>query len=224
MSRSPLRQALTAAVVATSFVSTAPARADVSETTSEAPPEQPASPTEPQHVPAYATYKARRERERRAYGLQTVSVDLMAILGGASLAAATGAAGGAVMVGGYMVGAPIVHVVHGEFVRAVADVGIRFAAPMLLGSLGFIALHRNVSGPEGSSDPGGVAGGWIGLTVGVIAAVVIDASVLAYESDSGGQAMRAAPPRNTLLRPVISPMVSRRIEGGAVYGVSVTVE
>jgi hypothetical protein len=58
----------------------------------------------------------------------------------------------------------------------------------------------------------------------VIAAIVFDASVLAYESDSGGKAMRASPPRNALLRPVMSPIVSRRLEGGAVYGLSVTVQ
>jgi hypothetical protein len=236
MPRAPLRWILTTAAVttvATLFATTAPAHADGPGTPNQPPPDLPATPPQaqepqvqpqPQPVPAYAAYQQRRHKQSHWYGWQTLIVDGAWIIGAPLLAGAgAGEAAGALVLGGYLLGAPIVHWSHSQVGRGFGSLGIRVGAPIVLGALGYAALHDSGS----SGDVGGAVGGVLGVFLGMTAAIVIDAAVLAYEpdedDDEDAQARRRQ--RNALQKTTITPMLAPRTEGGsygAVFGVSGT--
>ncbi len=237
MNQSPLRWALATAGLATWIATTATSRADGPGTPSQPPPEAPPSqpqvqvqqpqmqmqmqqPQMQQPVPAYRTYQQRRHKQSRWYGWQTLIVDGGWIVGGPVVTAVTPAAGGALLLGGYLVGPPIVHWAHGNIGRGFADLGIRLGAPIVLGTIGYYALHKEGEFFDGS----GLAGIAVGGLLGILGAIVIDAAALAYEpaDDDDDDAMHRTPRRNAL-RPVkVTPMFAPRTEGGAVLGVSGT--
>lgn len=182
-------------------------------------PQQPMQAQQPQQVPAYRTYQERRHKQSHWYGWQTLIVDGAWIVGGTPVSAASPGAGAALILGGYFLGPPIVHWAHGQVGRGFADLGIRFGAPLVLGILGYAVLHKG-----NGDDVLGAVGAVVGVTLGIIAAIVIDASVLAYETsddDDEDAAVRASR-RNARLKPTFMPMLAPRTEGGAVFGVSGT--
>jgi hypothetical protein len=95
------------------------------------------------------------------YGWQIVLVDAGTI--GLGIAAKSGAIGGA----GYLLGGPIVHLAHGDYVEAGVDLGLRAALP-----LGGAIVGDKISGCTGACDApgagfllGGMAGGAVALIV-----------------------------------------------------------
>ena len=129
------------------------------------------------------------EAPSRWYGWQTLAAD------GASLALSLGAigvagAGGSDSdtpsealvwgsLGTYVLGAPVVHWVHQNTGRGFASLGLRVGGPVVLGLIGAEA--------EGCSHQGGdfcgLVGALIGTSVGIVAAVTIDAAVFAYDDE-----------------------------------------
>jgi hypothetical protein len=120
------------------------------------------------------------------YGWQTLLADgaaLSLVVGGASLqsnkTAQTG--GGLLAVGGaltYVLGGPIIHVVNERALTGLASLGLRVGVPVggtLLGAIGGSAVCRDSSGNWICALVGGV----IGFSVGILGAVIVDASVLA---------------------------------------------
>lgn len=218
------------AAAAALFATSAPALAEGPGTPNMPPPEpppnqpppmqaQPMQAQQPQQVPAYRTYQERRHKKSQWYGWQTLIVDGAWILGGTPVSAASPGAGAALILGGYFLGGPIVHWAHGQVGRGFADFGIRVGAPIVLSLLGYAALHKG-----NGNDFDGAAGAVIGAALGIIGAIVIDASVLAYEpgddDDDDGAARTTR--RNARVMPTILPMLTPRTEGGAVFGVSGT--
>jgi hypothetical protein len=98
----------------------------------------------------------------------------------------------------YFLGGPIVHWAHGYGAKGAIDLGIRFGAPVvgaLLGlGLGSAANSRPNSDAPGVSD-GALVGAVLGAFLGLIAAITVDAAVLATEdvTPTGPQA-RSKPP------------------------------
>lgn len=125
--------------------------------------------------------------EPRSYGWQTLLVD-----GGALSLVVVGVARGerelsGLGVGAYAFGPPAVHVAHGRFGRAGIDLASRVVLPIGAGAagVGFGVLLGGVA--TGGDDTGslfamgllGFAGGVLGVASGYVAAVAIDAAVLA---------------------------------------------
>jgi hypothetical protein len=140
--------------------------------------------------PAAAQAAAPAEREpqlqplRRAqiwYGWQTLFVDGagigMAIAGLATGSTPVNTAGAVT----YLFGPPIVHWVHGHGGKGVIDLGLRFLLPLVgfgVGALFGLTAGKN---SEGVYD-GAAVGGLIVGTLGVGAAVTIDAALVAYDT------------------------------------------
>ncbi len=185
---------------------------------------QPPSPGQPQlqpaQVPAYRSYQRRRERRSHWYGWQTLIVDGGWIVGGGGLTGTSPAVGAVVVVGGYFLGPPIVHWAHGNVGRGFADLGIRVGAPLLLGVGGYALFNSD----RNSNEFAGAAGAAVGAVLGMIGAIVIDAAVLARESDDedDDDAMGAAPRRSARTPATFAPLIAPRAEGGAIFGLSGT--
>jgi hypothetical protein len=157
---------------------------------------------------------------REWYGWQTLIVDGAWIVG-ASASGAGNQAGlaAAFVVSGYVVAPPIVHFAHGEIGRGFADLGIRVGAPLVLGLVGFAALSGQPSPGNDGIGPGAV-GAILGSGLGMLVAVVLDASVLAYRTVDEEDALRSAPRRHARVPVTMTPFLAPRREGGAVLGVS----
>jgi hypothetical protein len=228
MSRSPFHWALSAAALAALCATTASARADGPGTPSQ-PPEQPPSqppaqpqaqsPAQPQAqapvVPAYARYQARQRKEKGAsrwYGWQTLMCDGISVVTSPLL----------IGLGGYVIAPPIVHWVHGNVGRGFADLGIRIGAPIALSLLGYTAFHSSHG-----SDDGGAAGAIGGFLLGMVGAIVIDATVLAYQpvDEDDEEGMAVAKRRTAAAKPTFVPLIVPRLEQGgtgAVFGLAGT--
>jgi hypothetical protein len=74
----------------------------------------------------------------------------------------------------YGAGGPIIHWAHGNVGTGFASMGMRVGGPIVLAFAG-CALDSN------KSEFGCLAGGALGALLGVVGAVVVDASVLAYK-------------------------------------------
>jgi hypothetical protein len=78
--------------------------------------------------------------------------------------------------GGYVLGAPIVHLVHGNPGRAAASLGLRVALPMA-----FFGVGTTIEDCRGQ-DFCGVRSFVIGVPLGMVAAMALDAAVLARDT------------------------------------------
>ncbi len=127
----------------------------------------------PQPVPPPRT-------EKKWYGWQTLIVDGAVIVTSIAVGASTdtGSAGGTVYLLGYALGGPIVHWANGQVGMGFASLGLRVGAPVVAGVLGG-ALAAGASSGDGYAVVGGAA---IGIVAGSIAAVVVDAAVLARKT------------------------------------------
>ena len=174
-----------------------------------------------QPVPSYADYSRRARKRSHWYGWQTLIVDGVWVVGGPLLGTVSLGAGSGLVLGGYFLGPPIVHWSHGEVGRGFADLGIRVGAPTVLGLLGYAALSGGSRNSEGALS---AAGAVIGAGLGIIAAVVIDASVLAYEpaGEEDDEAKARVRRRSAFVPASITPMFAPRTGGGAIFGVSGT--
>ncbi len=113
----------------------------------------------------------------------------------------------------YLMAPPIVHFIHGRPGRAAASFGLRLGAPAV-GMMTGIALGCAVGWCSSRGDFGWVGafiGGAVGVTSGAIAAMVIDAVVLAREPD-----VKVRVPRGWDGKPRLAPTVSALPGGGAV--------
>lgn len=115
--------------------------------------------------------------------------------------------------GTYLIAPPIVHAIHGRPGRAAASLGLRIGAPAV-GMVTGITMACAFGGCSSGGDfgaYGAIAGGALGLGAGAIAAMVVDAVVLAREPD-----VKVRVPRGWDGKPRIAPSVSALPGGGAV--------
>jgi hypothetical protein len=118
-------------------------------------------------------------REARAdtewYGWQTLAVDVGAVAL-AGIATRQGSASLAYLaIGSYALAAPIVHFAHGEGGRGGGSLGLRLGLPILVGFALSQAEQSNCSG-----EFCGLGGLVVGAGLGVLTAIVLDASALAW--------------------------------------------
>jgi hypothetical protein len=124
------------------------------------------------------------ESPRHWYGWQTLLVDA-----GSLALLVAGAEAQSSVVGGlagmsYAAGPSFVHLAHGRGVQAIGDVLIRVGVPVAFAVAGGL-IAVDTSSPNESSEEAGLpnwlGGAALGLVIGVVTAVAIDAAALAWE-------------------------------------------
>ena len=176
--------------------------------------DEPATPTSP---PAAAPLPRGFEREEETswYGWQTLIADGTSLLVLPIVAGVTQSPTlGAVAVGGYFLAPPFIHGAHGRWGMFAASLGLRVGMPVLGGLLGAAA----------QGDCGGdlciPVGAAIGVAIGALGAVALDASLLSYERDEPDPRYRAQPTKPSHL--AWSPTLAPRKEGGFTLGLGAT--
>lgn len=148
--------------------------------------------------------------ERTWYGWQTIIADVsgLALIALSSDDAAPGVAGLAILT----LGSPIIHAAHLNTKSALISLGIRFASVglLVLGAL-FVTDNLFDGGQDDSSAAVGVVSIILGITGG-LAAVVVDASLLAYT-----EYPRKARESQVNLAPLVDPV---RGSYGLRFGIS----
>jgi hypothetical protein len=127
--------------------------------------------------PAMTAEDRRAETSGRSYGLHIVGIDAASIVAGA----ATGR--GEVFVAGWLLGAPLVHLAHGNPGRALGSLALHAGLPLAGALVGFAAES---CGPTDGAFCG-LGGAIIGTGLGMIAATSIDAAALAQDTDVPSQ-------------------------------------
>lgn len=112
-----------------------------------------------------------KETERRWYGWETLTMDAVSI-------AAMPVAG--VGVGGYLLGAPIIHAAHDRWGIAAASLGLRVGLP-IVGAMAGVKLENCPKAGQYDEGMCGLGGALLGMGVGMLTAIIIDAAVLSYE-------------------------------------------
>lgn len=121
------------------------------------------------------TLQPRFREVQHWYGAETLAVDALSLL-----LAFSGLAMEPLWVlgvAGYVLGGPIIHGTHGSFGRAAGSLALRVALPFVAVGAGMLI--------EDCSDGGeycGLTSLVIGIPVGMLAAIIVDASVLARET------------------------------------------
>jgi hypothetical protein len=125
--------------------------------------------------------------ETRWYGWQTLAVDAGSVgIGLVGGAAGRGDAGAVAALTGYVLGAPIVHAVHGRTDAAVGDFALRLGAALAGGAIGYGVGVASFHGcaPDAwfcGRDWSGMEGAVLGGLGGAVTAVILDASLLGRE-------------------------------------------
>ncbi len=127
-------------------------------------------------VPARAAETSAESAPRTWYGYQGLFADGGAIAGGI-------ATGGTLFVPAYLLGAPVVHAIHGRTRRGLLDLGLRLGMPLagaiVLGGSEYL-VTRNRGVPLRTFSLIGAAGG-------AVAAMALDATVLAWDDPSASK-------------------------------------
>lgn len=141
-------------------------------------------PAPPTTAPEPAPEPTAPEPPRHWYGWQTLLLDTasFALL----VAAAQSHSSGVLDVSGltYALGPSVVHMAHGQGAKAVADVLLRLGAPVACAVAGGVigaAMATPDPNTKGEEVLPWLGGAVVGLVVGVVAAVSIDAAALAWE-------------------------------------------
>jgi hypothetical protein len=120
--------------------------------------------------------------EKVWYGYQTLIADAISIpLFAVGATTKTDGLTGAGYVG-FALGAPVIHWVHGNVGKGFGSLGIRVGAPptlALFGALGGVIAD----GGRGNTGDSALTGAWVGVGIGVAAAVVVDAAGFAYTKE-----------------------------------------
>jgi hypothetical protein len=208
VSRVARRSSLASLVLTVAIATSTRARADQPATPT-SPPE--ATPTAAPVVAAPLPRGFEREQETSWYGWQTLIADgtsvlVLPIVAGVSQSPTLGG----IALGGYFLAPPFIHGAHGRWGMFAASLGLRVGMPIVGGLLG-AAAQGDCSGEL--CIPVGAA---IGVAIGALGAVALDASLLAYETVEPDPRYRGQPSKPS--RVVWSPSVAPRKEGGFTLG------
>jgi len=145
-----------------------------------------------------------------SYRLQTLAADGLALV---FVLAASGTHGtdadhyAQLALGTYLLGGPIVHAAHGRTGRALGDLGLRIAIPVVAAYIGAGLGSRNNGcggGDYCDEGDGALAGAALGLVGGMLTASIIDSALLAKGDE-----------RPQTITPTIAPT-----QGGMSFGVA----
>jgi hypothetical protein len=116
---------------------------------------------------------------------------------------------------GYMLAAPVVHVIHGRLAIGAIDAGLRLALPLVLGEVAFQIARQPCTGDCSSQFfPSGTGEGFAAGIAGAGLVSILDAAVFSWERPAP-DAIPAAAPRTALQwAPTAVP-----VRGGALAGV-----
>jgi hypothetical protein len=160
----------------------------------------------------------------RWYGGETLAADgasVLTFLAGASIHdnGALEGMGGL----GYLIGAPIVHAANGEPVRAVGSLALRLLLPLALFGIGYAATPAPGPNDDSIIDGRAVTGVLLGMC-GMLGAVIIDSSAIAYKSAPAEPPPPHRPPPEERygLQLHISPQVAVDPRGGVRAGIGGT--
>jgi hypothetical protein len=112
------------------------------------------------------------------YGWQTLLADAGTLTLAIVAASSANAPLGVVSYGSYIFSPPIIHWVHGKTGIGFASLGMRVVGPVVTTLIGY-AIDASSSR---TSELQGAAGAALGLLVGYVATVVVDAAVFAYDA------------------------------------------
>jgi len=137
--------------------------------------------------------------QKRWYGDAIIGTDAVALgLGVLGVTLLKGgnadAAGASLFIGGgltYFAASPIVHGMHGRSGAALGSVGLRLAVPIVGTYLGAALAGAQHCGDE-SCQSRGITGGVVGFGFGMLAASIVDISLLAYEPKPNSTATQIA--------------------------------
>ena len=121
---------------------------------------------------------------RTWYGNQTIVVDVASTL--LMVGGLAGHVDAVFLIGlaGYAFGGPAIHAVHGRPEITLASFFVRFAVPAVTGligaGIGDATLRRQPSFNDGSFLSPPVAGALVGVPLGMVGAMVLDSSLLAW--------------------------------------------
>ena len=154
------------------------------------------------------------------YGWEILVTDAASVGGGLTIGPANPGAGIGVFLAGYSLGGPIVHLAHHRPLAALGSLALRVLAPSV-GALTGYSIDRLTSGVSDDGSHEASAAG-VGLVLGYITAVTIDAAAIARETEtvtteSGANPLPTTPPANESSfrwAPTFAPL-----PGGAVAGI-----
>ena len=157
-----------------------------------------------------------QEEERSWYGWQTLTADgtsllVLPIAAGVSQSPALGV----VALAGYFLAPPFIHGGHGRWGMFGASLGLRVVMPVVGGLLGSV-------GQDCGNDICIPVGAAIGVAIGALGAVAIDASLLSYERVETDTGYHAGARHRTPTRIAWSPSLAPRKEGGFTLGLGAT--
>ncbi len=153
-----------------------------------------------------AEAKLEPKHERHWYGYQTLIADgagqVLALVALTTDNKGLESTLGPVPLTSYVLTPGIIHIAHRNIGKGIGDVGLRVGAPVV-GALAGILI---ADGRLDDLDVGGAVMGILGASIGVGAAIAIDASVLAWEDDSPAPLATRAPAKSAVsVIPSIGP-------------------
>lgn len=130
-----------------------------------------------------------------SYWYQTIGADMLAfglLVGAAKANSSKGESVAKLSIGVYLLGGPIIHVAHDRPGRALGSVALRAGLPLVGGLIGAAfepKRHCDEFDPYEECDGDGIGGpALLGLMTGVVAAMIVDSTVL-----SDGRPPKAKP-------------------------------
>lgn len=131
------------------------------------------------------------EKPSRWYGWQTLAADggaAVLVLSAVSFDQRPGSPSTALAFGAlgtYALGGPIIHLVHQNYGRSAASLGMRVGGPILLAVTGAVVACGDDHG-----EFCGLGAGLLGASLGVVTAITVDAAVFAYDDEPEPEAAR----------------------------------
>jgi hypothetical protein len=156
-------------------------------------------------APETATPTVRKAWPQRWYGWQTLTADAAALgllsLGISSRSDVAAYAG----LGTYLIVPPVIHAAHQHWGVVGGSLVVRFLTPPIGAGVGFLAgsgacSHKNDSDQDVTCSEAGAA---IGLLVGYVAAVAVDAAAFGWEPVARPATARGAPAQRLRLMPTL---------------------
>ena len=155
------------------------------------------------------------DRKSTWYGWQTLTVDGIAT---ATIAASFGVAGSGdargpayalfgVGMGGYVAGGPLVHIAHGEYIRAIGSAVMRAGLPALAGTVAYGLSHGCDANDHWIPSFCQEGAAFFAVAIGMLTSMAIDAGAIAWTTHRAARVEHPPPVAKLTLAPdfAVSP-------------------